>query len=64
VGAYQESRSHPQLSAREVRRIAAPGVFWSAVTTCSAFLALNFSGLPGLGQLGTLVAIGIAFAAV
>ena len=61
---YQESRSHPELSRREIQKMAAPGIFWSAVTTCGAFLVLNLGGLPGLGQLGTLVAIGIALAAV
>src|SRR5206468_1375645 len=61
---YEEWRIHPQLPPSEVRKIAAPGVFWSAVTTCGAFLLLNLSGIPGLGQLGTLVAIGIALAAV
>jgi predicted RND superfamily exporter protein len=60
---YQESRSHPELSVREIRKMAAPGIFWSAATTCGAFLVLNLGGLPGLGQLGTLVAIGIALAA-
>lgn len=60
---YQESRSHPELSTAEVRRMAAPGIWWSAVTTAGAFLLLNLSGLPGLGQLGSLVAIGILFAA-
>ncbi|MCI0744996.1 MAG: MMPL family transporter [Verrucomicrobia subdivision 3 bacterium] len=61
---YQESRSHPELSTAEVRRHAAPGIWWSAVTTAGAFLLLNLSGLPGLGQLGSLVAIGILLAAV
>ena len=61
---YQESRTNPELNATQVRKIAAPGIFWSTVTTCSAFLVLNLGGLPGLGQLGTLVAIGIAVAAV
>jgi predicted exporter len=61
---YQESRSHPELSARELRREAAPGIYWSAVTTAGAFLMLNLSVLPGLGQLGSLVAIGIILAAV
>jgi predicted exporter len=61
---YQESRSHPNLSLKEIQREAAPGIFWSALTTSGAFLLLNLSGLPGLGQLGTLVAIGIALAAV
>ncbi len=61
---YQESRSHPEESLPVIQRMAAPGIFWSAVTTCGAFLMLNLGGLPGLGQLGTLVAIGIALAAV
>jgi uncharacterized protein len=61
---YQELRSHPNASLHDIRRMAGPGIFWSSVTTCGAFLMLNFGGLPGLGQLGTLVAIGIAFAAI
>jgi predicted RND superfamily exporter protein len=61
---YQESRSHPELSVSEIRRETAPGIFWSAVTTAGAFLILNFSTLPGLGQLGSLVAIGIILSAV
>lgn len=61
---YQESRSHPELTTREVRRQAAPGIWWSAITTAGAFLLLNLSGLPGLGQLGSLVAIGIFLAAI
>jgi len=61
---YQESQSHPHLSLREIRREAAPGIWWSTLTTAGAFLLLNLSGLPGLGQLGTLVAIGVALAAV
>jgi predicted exporter len=61
---YQESRSHPHLSLQEIRREAAPGIWWSMLTTAGAFLLLNLSGLPGLGQLGTLVAIGVALAAV
>jgi uncharacterized protein len=61
---YQESRSHPALEARELRREVAPGIYWSAVTTAGAFLLLNLSVLPGLGQLGSLVAIGIILASV
>jgi predicted RND superfamily exporter protein len=61
---YQESRSHPELSNREVRRVAAPGIWWSAITTAGAFFLLNLSGLPGLGQLGSLIGIGILLAAV
>src|SRR5262245_55950097 len=61
---YQESRSHPELTASELRHEAAPGIFWSAVTTAGAFLTLNLSSLPGLGQLGSFVAIGIVLGAV
>jgi predicted exporter len=61
---YQESRAHPELSLAEIQRHARPGIYWSALTTSSAFLLLNFSGVPGLGQLGTLVAIGIFLSAV
>jgi predicted RND superfamily exporter protein/lauroyl/myristoyl acyltransferase len=61
---YQESLQTPHLSARELRRILAPSIVWSAVTTAGAFLILNFGGLPGLAQLGSLVAIGVALAAV
>ena len=61
---YQEALALPGASATEVRRRIGPGILWSAVTTAGAFLVLNFSGLPGLGQLGTLVAIGIGLGAV
>jgi predicted exporter len=61
---YQESRTHPTFNTGRIRALAAPGVFWSALTTCSAFILLNFGGLPGLRQLGTLVAIGVAVAAL
>jgi predicted exporter len=61
---YQESRTHPELSLSAIRKLALPGIFWSSITTCGAFLLLNLSGLPGLGQLGTLVAVGIAVSAI
>src|SRR5262249_26309101 len=38
-------------------------IFWAATTTICAFLVLNFGGLPGLSQLGTLVGVGVALAA-
>src|SRR5882724_6335314 len=60
---YQEALAHPNLSIPQVRRAIAPSIFWAAVTTISAFLVLNFGGLPGLGQLGTLVALGVALSA-
>jgi predicted RND superfamily exporter protein/lauroyl/myristoyl acyltransferase len=61
---YQEALSHPNLSVPEIRRAIAPSILWAAITTISAFLVLNFGGLPGLGQLGTLVGIGIGLAAL
>jgi predicted exporter/lauroyl/myristoyl acyltransferase len=61
---YQEALTHPDLSIPEVRRAIAPSIFWAAVTTISAFLVLNFGGLPGLAQLGSLVGIGVALSAV
>jgi uncharacterized protein len=61
---YQEALAHPQLSVPEIRRAIAPSILWAAITTISAFLVLNLGGLPGLGQLGTLVALGVALAAL
>jgi len=61
---YQEAVAHPQMSVPEVRRAIAPSILWAAITTISAFLVLNLGGLPGLAQLGTLVAIGVALAAL
>ena len=60
---YQEVLAHPDLSIPEVRHAIAPSIFWAAVTTISAFLVLNFGGLPGLAQLGSLVGIGVALSA-
>src|SRR5664280_139474 len=60
---YQEALTHPNLSIPEIRRAIAPSIFWAAVTTISAFLVLNFGGLPGLAQLGSLVGMGVALAA-
>jgi predicted exporter len=60
---YQEALAHPDLSVPEIRRAIAPSIFWAATTTICAFLVLNFGGLPGLGQLGTLVGVGVALSA-
>ena len=49
---YQEALAHPDLSVPEIRHAIAPSIFWAAVTTITAFLVLNFGGLPGLGQSG------------
>jgi predicted exporter len=61
---YQEALSHPQMTVPEIRRAIAPSILWAAITTMCAFLVLNLGGLPGLGQLGSLVAIGIALSAL
>jgi predicted exporter/lauroyl/myristoyl acyltransferase len=60
---YQEALAQPVLSVPEIRRAIAPSIFWAAVTTICAFLVLNFGGLPGLAQLGSLVGIGVALSA-
>ena len=61
---YQEALAQPDLTIPEIRRAIAPSIFWAAVTTISAFFVLNFGGLPGLAQLGSLVAVGVALAAL
>ncbi len=61
---YQEALAHPQMTVPEIRRAIAPSILWAAITTMSAFLVLNLGGLPGLAQLGTLVAIGVGLAAL
>ncbi|HEY2953485.1 MAG TPA: MMPL family transporter, partial [Verrucomicrobiae bacterium] len=61
---YQEALAQPNAIVPEIRRAIGPSIFWAAVTTISAFLVLNFSGLPGLGQLGSLVGLGICLSAV
>jgi predicted RND superfamily exporter protein/lauroyl/myristoyl acyltransferase len=61
---YQEALAHPQLTVPEIRRAIAPSILWAAITTMSAFLVLNLGGLPGLAQLGSLVAIGVGLAAL
>ncbi len=60
---YQERKSHPDKTAAEHRRAVAPSILWAAVTTAGAFFMLTRSSLPGVAQLGTLVAIGILVAA-
>ncbi|MBI2924195.1 MAG: MMPL family transporter [Verrucomicrobia bacterium] len=60
---YQEALSAPGATPAAVRRELAPSIGYSALTTAGAFAILNFSGLPGLAQLGSLVAIGVALAA-
>jgi len=51
-------------NARELRRAVGPGIAWAAATTAAVFLSLNLSSLPGIAEMGNLVAIGIAIGAV
>lgn len=61
---YQEAIASPNAIIPEIRRAIGPSIFWAAVTTISAFLVLNFGGLPGLAQLGSLVALGVMLSAL
>jgi uncharacterized protein len=61
---YQEAMASPNATIPEIRRAIGPSIFWAAVTTISAFLVLYFGGLPGLGQLGSLVALGVTLSAL
>lgn len=61
---YQEAIASPNAIIPEIRRAIGPSIFWAAVTTISAFLVLNFGGLPGLAQLGSLVALGVLLSAL
>ncbi|MDZ4289645.1 MAG: MMPL family transporter, partial [Prosthecobacter sp.] len=55
----QEARQHPHLKPAELRRRAAPGIIAGACTTATVFLSLMLSGLPGLAEMGMLVALGV-----
>lgn len=55
----QEARQHPNEDAKALRKMAAPGIIAGACTTATVFLSLLFSGLPGLAELGLLVALGV-----
>ncbi len=61
---YQEAMAKPDATVPEIRNAIRPSIIWAAITTISAFLVLNLGGLPGLGQLGSIVAIGIALSAL
>lgn len=50
--------------AARIRAATARSILWAAATTAAVFLALNLSGLPGIAQLGTIVALGVALGAV
>jgi uncharacterized protein len=64
-GRYQQARragqSHEEAVFVSVRDIGA-AIFYVILTTAIGFLVLKFSQSSGFGQLGTLVALGVAFA--
>jgi len=55
---YKEAHVAPD-DPNSLRRVIGPSVAWAAVTTGVVFFALNFSSLPGVAQLGTLVTTGV-----
>jgi len=61
---YQEYVADPGRSVSEHRSAIAPSILWAAATTAGAFVMVGRSSLPGLTQLGVLVAIGISLAAL
>jgi uncharacterized protein len=64
-GRYQQARrigeSHEQAVYVSVRDTGA-AIFYVIITTAIGFLVLRFSQSSGFGQMGTLVALGVAFA--
>ncbi len=60
---YQKSLHHTG-SVRDLQRICFQNIVWTAGTTSAAFFTLNMSSLPGLSQLGNLVAIGVIVGAI
>ncbi len=50
--------------ARAIRQSTTKSIGWAAATTAAVFFALNLSGLPGIAQLGTIVAFGVLVGAV
>ena len=59
---YREARDTGRPAA-DVRRGVGSGILWAAATTAVVFLSLNLSSLPGLAEMGNLVAIGVAVGA-
>ncbi len=47
-----------------LRRAVGPGILSAAATTSAVFLSLNLSSLPGLSEMGNLVAIGVVVGAL
>jgi predicted RND superfamily exporter protein len=60
---YQEHRVH-RKGAAETSRAVAPSILWAGLTTAGAFVCISRGSLPGMTQLGVLVALGVLIAAV
>ena len=60
---YQEAMDSGG-DARTLRKNVGPSIFWAAATTAAVFLSLNLSSLPGLAEMGNLVAMGVAVGAL
>lgn len=60
---YREAEV-PGQSAAMLRKAVGPSIVWAAATTAVVFLSLNLSSLPGLSEMGNLVAIGVLVGAV
>lgn len=60
---YQAHRSSQQAVAKTIKQVA-PSILWAGLTTSVAFLMVGRGSLPGMTQLGVLVAVGIVVAAL
>ncbi len=63
LGGRAEGQNREQAIATSVR-LAAPGIFWVALTTSLGFATLIFSGSAGFGQLGILIGVGVIIGAL
>jgi uncharacterized protein len=50
--------------AQRASQLCRPGILWGALTTAAPFSVLLSSAMPGVGQLGFLVSVGLLFGAV
>ena len=60
---FRERHASPG-DASGLRRIIGPSIAWAATTTAAVFATLNLASLPGVSELGTLVAIGTVVGAI
>ncbi len=60
---WHEARNDPAPPS-VLRKRLTPTIFWASLTTAIVFAGLNLSDLPGIAQLGTLVACGTVIGAL